>query len=127
MPKYEINVWRGMELVSKEITYFENNDDCHSYVNKKYNVPESWTQNVIENGKLRWRPNRGIRVTWGRLPEYNYKPKKILTNEDIALQRKLDKSITLETIKEMEEDQYRKLREKGAEPHPDAKGYEEPR
>ena len=125
MPKYEINVWRGMELVSKEITYFENNDDCHSYVNKKYNVPESWTQNVIENGKLRWRPNRGIRVTWGRLPEYNYKPKKILTNEDRALQRKLDKSITLETIKEMEEDQYRKLREKGAESHPDAKGYEE--
>ena len=28
MPKYEINVWKEMELVSKEITYFENNDDC---------------------------------------------------------------------------------------------------
>jgi len=114
-----------MELVSKEITYFENNDDCHSYVNKKYNVPESWTQNVIENGKLRWRPNRGIRVTWGKIPEYNYQPKKMLTIDDRAVQRKLDKSITLESIKEMEEDQYRKLREKGAESHPDAKGYEE--
>ena len=49
----------------------------------------------------------------------------MLTIDDRAVQRKLDKSITLESIKEMEEDQYRKLREKGAESHPDAKGYEE--
>ena len=113
MPKYEINLWKEIELVSKEVTYFENDADCHSYVNKKYHVPESWTQNVIKNGKLRWRPNRGIRVTWGKLPEYNYKPKKILTDDDRALQTKLDKSITLESIKEFEEDQYKELMEKG--------------
>ena len=125
MPKYEINLWKEIELVSKEVTYFENDADCHSYVNKKYHVPESWTQNVIKNGKLRWRPNRGLRVTWGKLPEYNYKPKKILTDDDRALQTKLDKSITLESIKEFEEDQYKELMEKGARPHPNAKGYEE--
>ena len=125
MPKYEINVWREMELVSKEITYFENNDDCHSYVSKKYNVPESWTQNVIENGKLRWRPTRGIRVTWGKLPTYNYKPKKMLTNDDKVIQNKLDESITFETIKEFEKEQYENLIDEDAGSHPDAKGYEE--
>ena len=57
--------------------------------------------------------------------EYNYKPKKILTDDDRALQTKLDKSITLESIKEFEEDQYKELMEKGARPHPNAKGYEE--
>ena len=125
MPKYEINVWKEIELISKEVTYFESDDKCHIYVNNKYHVPETWTQTVTENGKLRWRPTRGIRVTWGKLPEYNYQPKKMLTIDDRAVQRKLDKSITLESIKEFEEDQYKELRNKGAKSRPGAKGYED--
>jgi len=74
MPQYEINVWREVELVSKEVTYFENDKSCASYVNNKYNVPDSWTKAITE---LRWRPQRGIRVTWGKLPECNYKPRKM--------------------------------------------------
>ena len=125
MPQYEINVWKEVELISKEVTYFENDESCSSYINNKYNVPDSWTQTVRENGKLRWRPQRGIRVTWGKLPEYNYVPKKMLTNDDKILQRKLDKSITPESIREFEEGQYKNMRDDSSKPHPDAKGYEE--
>ena len=125
MPQYEINVWKEVELISKEVTYFEDDKSCASYVNDKYNVPDSWTQTTIKNGQLRWKPQRGIRVTWGKLPEYSYRPKKILTSDDKALQRNLDKSITEEAIKEFEEKQYRDMRDDSSKPHPDAKGYEE--
>ena len=125
MPKYEINVWKEIELLSKEVTYFESDEKCHDYVNSKYNVPESWTQTVTENGKLRWRPNRGMRVTWGKLPEYNYQPKKMLTDNDKDIQKKLDNSISTETIKEFEKEQYENLIDEDSGPHPDAKGYEE--
>ena len=122
MPQYEINVWKEGELISKEVTYFENDESCASYVNDKYNVPDSWTKTVTE---LRWKPQRGIRVTWGKTPEYNYKAKKMLTNDDKALQRKLDKSITEETIKEFKQDQFKDMIRKDFYDNPNAKGYED--
>ena len=125
MPKYEINVWKEIELISKEVTYFEDGERCASYVNDKYNSPDSWTQTVTDNGQLHWKPQRGIRVTWGKLPEYNYKPKKMLTSDDRTLQRKLDKSITEETIKEFKQNQFRKLIRESFYDNPNAEGYED--
>jgi hypothetical protein len=122
MPQYEINVWREVELLSKEVTYFENDESCAAYVNDKYNAPDSWTQSVTE---LRWRPQRGIRVTWGKLPQYNYKPKKMLSAEDHALQKQLDDSITEENIKEFEDNLFKDMTRKDYYGNPDAKGYEE--
>ena len=122
MPKYEINVWKEVELISKEVTYFENDQKCASYVNDKYNVPDSWTTAITE---LRWRPQRGIRVTWGKLPAYNYKPKIILTKDEKVLQRKLDKSITKETIEEFRQNQFKDMIRKDFYGNPNAKGYED--
>ena len=122
MPQYEINVWKEVELISKEVTYFENDESCARYVNDKYNVPDSWTNTVTE---LRWKPQRGIRVTGGKTPEYNYNAKKMLTNDDKALQRKLDKSITEETIKEFKQDQFKDMIRKDFYDNPNAKGYED--
>ena len=122
MPQYEINVWKEVKLISKEVTYFEDDKSCESYVDNKYNVPDSWTKATPE---LRWKPQRGIRVPWGRIPEYNYKPKKMLTNDDKILQRKLDKSITEETIKEFKQDQFKGMIREDFYGNPDAKGYKD--
>ena len=122
MPQYEINVWKEVELISKEVTYFEDDKGCANYINNKYHVPGSWTHAVTE---LRWRPQRGIRVTWGKLPEYSYKPKKMLTYEDKELQRRLDESITPKTIKEFKQDQFKDMIREDFYSNPDAKGYED--
>ena len=122
MPQYEINVWKEVELISKEVTYFEDDEGCANYINSKYNAPDSWTHTITES---RWGPQRGIRVTWGKLPAYSYKPKKMLTSDDKELQRKLDESITPETIKEFRQDQFKDMTRKEFYDNPDAKGYED--
>ena len=101
MDKYEINVWKDAELLSKEIVGFASNEECYEYVVEKYHAPGSWTgshQNV--NGVTLNRPPIGIRVTWSKLPGRIYKPAK-LNAEEKKLQRELYNSITLEEIPEL--------------------------
>ena len=127
MDKYEINVWKDAELLSKEIVQFGSNEDCYEYVLEKYHAPGTWTgahQNI--NGVTLNRPPVGIRVTWGKLPGYMYKPKK-LTAEEKKLQRKLYDSITPEEIPELGRNEMLAKVRKDYYGHPDAKGYTEKR
>ena len=126
MERFEINVWKDAELLSKEVVEFPSTKECYNYVTEKYHGPDSWTgahQNLKTGMKI-WRPPIGIRVTWGKLPEYKYRPKK-LSAEDKKLQQQLYDSITEETVmKEGVRDMFAKLRENYG-PNPDAKGYDE--
>ena len=36
MDKYEINVWKDAELLSKEIVQFGSNEECYNYVMDKH-------------------------------------------------------------------------------------------
>ena len=126
MERFEINVWKDAELLSKEVVQFPSAKECYDYVTDKYHGPNSWTgvhQN-IKTGITRWSPPIGIKVTWGKLPEYDYKPVK-LSAEDKKLQKQLYDSITDETSREEGiNDMFAKLRNNYG-PNPDAKGYDE--
>ena len=125
MEKFEINVWKDAELLSKEIVQFATHELCYEYILVKYHAPGSWTgehQNV--NGVTLHRPPVGIRVTWGKLPGQRYKPMK-LSAEEKKLQRDLYNSITLEEIPELgKNEMLAKIRE-DYYGHSDATGYEE--
>ena len=125
MERFEINVWKDAELLSKEIVEFSSIDDCYKYVTNKYHGPESWTgTHQNKAGVKLWRPPIGIRVTWSKLGAYKYKPPKIPA-EDKKLQRELYDSITPETIQELGPNEiYAKVR-KDYWGHPNAKGYED--
>jgi len=127
MEKFEINVWKDAELLSKEVVEFETSELCHEYLVKKYHAPGSWTaehQNI--NGVTLHRPPVGIRVTWGKLPGPIYKPRK-LSAEEKKLQRELYNSITLEEIPELGRNEMLVKVRKDYYGHPDAKGMEDKR
>ena len=78
MEKFEINVWKDAELLSKEVVEFETRELCYEYVLNKYHAPGAWTgthQNI--NGVTLNRPPVGIRVTWGKLPRTKIQTGKI--------------------------------------------------
>jgi hypothetical protein len=125
MDKYEINVWKDAELLSKEIVDFASNEECYNYVLEKYHAPGTWTaahQNV--HGITLNRPPVGIRVTWAKKGNNYYKPMK-LTAEEKKLQRALYDSITPEEIPELGRNEMLAKVRKDYYGHPDAKGYEE--
>ena len=106
MDKYEINVWKDAELLSKEILDFDSNEECY------------------KNGVTLNRPPLGIRITWSKLGHNQYKPKR-LSAEDRKMQRDLYDSITPETIRELgPNEMYAKVR-RDYGPNPNAKGYDE--
>ena len=125
MDKYEINVWKDAELLSKEILAFASNEDCYNYVMDKHYAPGTWTgSHQNRAGVTLNRPPLGIRITWAKLGYNNYRPKK-LNAEDRKLQRELYDSITPETIQELgPNEMYAKVR-KDYYGHPNAKGYDE--
>ena len=125
MYKYEINVWKDAELLSKEIVQFGSNEDCYNYVMEKHYAPGTWTgSHQNKAGVTLNRPPLGIRITWAKLGYNNYKPKR-LNAEDKKLQRELYDSITPETIQELgPNEMYAKVR-KDYYGHPNAKGYDE--
>ena len=125
MEKYEINVWKDAELLSKEVLDFKSNEDCYNYVLEKYHAPGTWTgSHQNKAGVTLNRPPLGVRITWAKRGENYYKPKK-LTAEERKLQRELYDSITPETVKELgPNEMYAKLR-KDYYGHPDAKGLED--
>ena len=127
MDKYEINVWKDAELLSKEIVQFASNEECYQYVLEKHYAPGSWTgSHQNKNGVTLNRPPPGIRITWSKQHGRHYRPKK-LTAEEKKLQRELYDSITPETIQELgPNEMYAKVR-KDYYGHPDAKGWKEPR
>ena len=125
MEKYEINVWKDAELLSKEVVQFETRELCYEYVLQKYNAPGAWTashQNV--NGITLHRPPVGIRVTWSKLPGPIYKPIK-LNAEEKKLQRELYNSITLEELPELGKNEMLAKIRKDYYGNPNARGYEE--
>ena len=125
MEKFEINVWKDAELLSKEVVEFGTRELCYEYVLKKYHAPGSWTgehQNI--NGITLHRPPVGIRVTWGKLPGLIHKPTK-LNAEEKKLQRELYNSITLEEIPELGRNEILAKVRKDYYGHPDAKGMED--
>ena len=127
MDKYEINVWKDAELLSKEVVEFESNEKCYDYVMDKHYAPGTWTgSHQNKNGVTLNRPPLGIRITWAKRTKdnYIYKPKK-LTAEEKKLQRELHDSITLETIKELGPNEVLAKVRKNYGPNPDAKGYNE--
>ena len=127
MERFEINVWKDAELLSKEVVQFETQEECYKYVTNKYHSSDSWTgahQNI--NGVILNRPPVGIRVTWGKLPGFVYKPKK-LTAEEKKLQRELYDSITPEEIPELGRNEMLVKVRKDYYGHPDAKGYTDKR
>ena len=127
MYKYEINVWKDAELLSKEIVQFASNEECYNYVADKYYAPGSWTgSHQNKNGVTLNRPPPGIRITWAKQHGRHYRPKK-LTAEEKKLQRELYDSITPETIQELgPNEMYAKVR-KDYYGHPNAKGMEDKR
>ena len=125
MDKYEINVWKDAELLSKEILAFASNEDCYNYVTEKHYAPGTWTgSHQNRAGVTLNRPPPGIRITWAKLGYNNYKPKR-LSVEEKKLQRELYDSITPETIQELgPNEMYAKVR-KNYGPNPNATGYDE--
>ena len=125
MDKYEINVWKDAELLSKEVVGFESNEKCYEYVVEKHYAPGTWTgSHQNKNGVTLNRPPLGIRITRSKSGEAHYKPKR-LSAEDRKMQRELYDSITPETIQELgPNEMYAKVR-KNYGPNPDAKGYNE--
>ena len=125
MDKYEINVWKDAELLSKETLDFESNEECYKYVLKKHYAPGTWTgSHQNKNGVTLNRPPLGIRITWAKRGNNHYKPKK-LNAEEKKLQRELYDSITPETIQELgPNEMYAKVR-KDYYGNPNAKGWKE--
>ena len=125
MDKYEINVWKDAELLSKEVVKFESNEKCYEYVMEKHYAPGTWTgSHQNKNGVTLNRPPLGIRITWAKCTQNHYKPKKLSADEK-KLQRELYDSITPETIQELgPNEMYAKMRMNYG-PNPNAKGYNE--
>ena len=125
MDKYEINVWKDAELLSKEVVEFASNEECYNYVLEKHYAPGTWTgSHQNKAGVTLNRPPLGIRITWAKKGNSVYKPKK-LSAEEKKLQRELYDSITPETIQELgPNEMYAKVR-KDYYGHPDAKGMED--
>ena len=126
MDRYEINVWKDAELLSKEILDFASNEDCYNYVMDKHYAPGTWTgSHQNKNGVTLNRPPLGIRITWAKQHGRHYKPKR-LTAEEKKLQRELYDSITPETTQEEVglNEMYTKVSINYG-PNPDAKGYDE--
>ena len=89
MDKYEINVWKDAELLSKEVVEFASNQECYDYVAEKYEAPGTWTgSHQNKNGVTLNRPPAGIRITWAKSGGQHYKPKR-LTAEESRLKDKL--------------------------------------
>ena len=79
MDKYEINVWKDAELLSKEVVEFESNEKCYDYVTEKHYAPGTWTgSHQNKNGVTLNRPPLGIRITWAKQHGTHYKPKKLM-------------------------------------------------
>ena len=101
MDKYEINVWKDAEILSKEIVEFASNKECYDYVMEKHHAPGTWTgSHQNKNGVTLNRPPPGIRITWAKQHGRHYKPKR-LTAEEKKIQRELYDSITPETVQEL--------------------------
>ena len=127
MDKYEINVWKDAELLSKEQVSFATQEECHEYVVEKYEAPGTWTgAHQNKHGVLINRPPVGIRVTWARLGKNNYKPKK-LSAEEKKMQRELYDSITPEVANDIGHGEMVAKVRKDYYGHPNAKGMEDKR
>ncbi len=127
MDKYEINVWKDAELLSKEVVEFESNEKCYEYVTEKHYAPGTWTgSHQNKNGVTLNRPPLGIRITWAKRTKdnYIYKPKR-LSAEEKKLQRELYDSITPETIQELGPNEMYAIVRKNYGPNPEARGYNE--
>jgi hypothetical protein len=125
MDKYEINVWKDAELLTKEVVDFASNKECYSYVTDKYYAPGTWTgSHQNKAGVTLNRPPMGIRITWSKKGNTDYKPKK-LSAEEKKLQRELYDSITPEVIKELGPNEMLAKVRKDYYGHPDAKGMED--
>ena len=125
MDKYEINVWKDAELLSKEVVEFESNEKCYEYVMEKHYAPGTWTgSHQNKNGVTLNRPPLGIRITWAKRTQTHYKPKK-LSAEEKKLQRELYDSITPETIQELGPNEMLAKVRKNYGPNPHATGYNE--
>ena len=125
MDKYEINVWKDADLLSKETLEFESNEECYKYVLKKHHAPGTWTgSHQNKNGVTLNRPPLGIRITWAKRTQNHYKPKK-LTAEERKLQRELYDSITPETIQELGPNEMYAKVSANYGPNPNATGYDE--
>ena len=125
MDKYEINVWKDAELLSKEVVDFASNEECYSYVTDKYYAPGTWTgSHQNKAGVTLNRPPMGIRITWSKKGNTHYKPKK-LSVEEKKLQRELYDSITPEVIEELGPNEMLAKVRKDYYGHPDAKGMED--
>ncbi len=123
MDKYEINVWKDAELLTKEVVDFASNKECYSYVTDKYYAPGTWTgSHQNKAGVTLNRPPMGIRITWSKKGNTHYKPKK-LSAEEKKLQRELYDSITPEVIEELGPNEMLAKVRKDYYGHPDAKGY----
>ena len=125
MDKYEINVWKDAELLSKEILDFDSNEECYQYVLEKHYAPGTWTgSHQNKNGVTLNRPPLGIRITWAKQHGSHYIPKR-LTAEEKKIQSELYDSITPETIRELgPNEMYAKVR-RDYGPNPNEKGYDE--
>ena len=125
MDKYEINVWKDAELLTKEVVDFESNEKCYSYVTDKYYAPGTWTgSHQNKAGVTLNRPPMGIRITWSKKGNTHYKPKK-LSAEEKKLQRDLYDSITPEVIEELGPNEMLAKVRKDYYGNPDAKGMED--
>ena len=91
----------------------------------KHYAPGTWTgSHQNKAGVTLNRPPLGIRITWAKLGETHYKPKK-LSAEEKKMQRELYDSITPETISELGPNEMLAKVRKNYGPNPNATGYDE--
>jgi len=94
-------------------------------VTDKYYAPGTWTgSHQNKAGVTLNRPPMGIRITWSKKGNTDYKPKK-LSAEEKKLQRELYDSITPEVIEELGPNEMLAKVRKDYYGHPDAKGMED--
>ena len=131
MQTYEINLWKDKVIVEKIIKQFESDDKVLDYIANNFDTSPTPNYPSLDPTRGYVRPKASeYTITWARINTYVRKkgPKRIaLTEEELEIQKTLERSITKEAIDEWGEQEMLNRVRKDYWSHPDAKGQEEKR
>ena len=131
MQTYEINLWKDKVIVEKIVKQFESDDKVLDYIANNFDTSPTPNYPSLDPTRGYVRPKASeYTITWARINTYVRKkgPKRIaLTEEELEIQKTLERSITKEAIDEWGEQEMLNTVRKDYWSHPDAKGQEEKR
>tara|TARA_R100000005_G_C4957613_1_gene175594 strand:- start:415 stop:810 length:396 start_codon:yes stop_codon:yes gene_type:complete len=131
MQTYEINLWKDKVIVEKIVKQFESDDKVLDYIANNFDTSPTPNYPSLDPTRGYVRPKASeYTITWARINTYVRKkgPKRIaLTEEELEIQKTLERSITKEAIDEWGEQEMLNRVRKDYWSHPDAKGQEEKR